>query len=237
MTDLRPEAFFSLEEFGLEDLFFGVEKVWEVLSRLPDYLTKKVIGKVIETGSIIHSYHCFIGENFYLGHSVQVQIGAEIDAQVGPIWIGQGSKILSGARIRGPVIIGKSCQISGEVKSSIILNGAHSDHQPNYIGDSIVGRNCRIGCGTVLSNRRFDRNEVIVHVEGEKIPTGLHRLGAILGDEVKTGCNSVIGPGALIGPTTWIGQAALVRNQYIPPNMVIQVQQNQRITTRKPDQS
>lgn len=225
--------FFNLDNLSFQEVFVPQKKVWTALRTLPVYLESKVPKKKIAKKIKIHSSVILLGKNIRIDSGVIIDPFVFLDASSGPIWIGENTRLLTGTYLRGPIIIGRKCQVRGEIKHSLILDGAHSDHSPNYIGDSIVGKNCRLGCGTVLSNRRFDRSEIKIKFGKKQITTGLHRFGAILGDEVRTGCNSVIGPGAIIGPKTWIGPLLNIKNECLGKNQLVKAEFKRRIVSKK----
>ncbi len=154
---------------------------------------------------------------------------------VGPVFVGEGTEILPGTFIQGPVRIGRECRIGPnayirpytsigdrchigaavEIKNSIILSGTNVPHH-NYVGDSIIGENCNLGAGTKIANLRLDGREIEVNFGGEIIKTGLRKLGAIMGDGVKTGINVSINVGTIIGGGTFIPPGAVVTG-YVPP--------------------
>jgi len=137
-----------------------------------------------------------------LGDNVRVLENAVIR---GPAYIGPNSIIGNNALVRDYSHIGADCVIgySTEVKNSYIGDGCwfHS----SYIGDSIIGKGCSFGAGTVLANFRFDEQNVSVMVADEAIDTGLDKLGAIVGNNCKTGVNASITPGIKIGPNSIVG--------------------------------
>jgi len=137
-----------------------------------------------------------------LGDNVRVLENAVIR---GPAYIGPNSIIGNNALVRDYSHIGADCVIgySTEVKSSYVGDGCwfHS----SYIGDSIIGKGCSFGAGTVLANFRFDEQNVSVMVADEAIDTGLDKLGAIVGNNCKTGVNASITPGTKIGPNSIVG--------------------------------
>jgi len=176
--------------------------------------------------------------NQILLKGLQSKIDGEVaeDARImGPIHVGRGSKILEGAHIQGPVMIGKNCEIGpncrirpstcigddckigngSEVKNSIFLNGSRAPHI-NYVGDSILGEKVNLGAGTKIANLRLDGKPITVILKGKPVPTGLRKLGAIIGDNVKTGINASIDAGTIIGEETFIGMNAVVKG-YIAP--------------------
>jgi len=146
----------------------------------------------------------------------------------GEVVLGKGSRILNGAYVIGPVIIdqdtdigpncyirpstyiGKKCKVGNavEVKNSIIMDGSKVPHH-NYVGDSVIARNCNLGSGTKVANLRLDDRSIRVSQKGQLIDTHLRKLGVIMGDDVKVGINASIDPGTLIGPGAFIGPGAL----------------------------
>lgn len=162
---------------------------------------------------------------------------------IGEVTIEKGTKIKSGAYIEGPAYIGKNCEIGPncyirpftsigdnvhignavEVKNSIIMDGTHAAHH-SYVGDSIVGKNCNFGSGTKVGNLRLDAGNVMMTLRGKLVDTGRRKLGAVLGDEVQTGINSMISPGIKIGPFSAIGPG-VVLNKDLGPNKCVLVRQ------------
>jgi len=156
----------------------------------------------------------------------KVEDGARIE---GPVVVEEGSVVKAGSRLEGPVHVGKDCEIGPsaylrpftslgeevrvgaacEVKNSIVMAKAKIPHL-SYIGDSIIGEGCSLGAGTITANLRFDEAVVKSKVRGTLVSSGRRKLGAILGDEVRTGINVSIFPGVKIGPGSWLGPGALV---------------------------
>src|SRR5690606_26397504 len=138
----------------------------------------------------------WVDENVYVGPGVVIEPGAFVQ---GPTILGEGTVVRHGAYVRGSCVIGKGCVIghATELKRVIMLDGAQAPHF-NYVGDSILGRRVNLGAGTRLSNFKNDGSVITVKVGDERVSTGMRKLGAIVGDDVKTGCNSVLSPGTLI---------------------------------------
>ncbi|HSD59015.1 MAG TPA: glucose-1-phosphate thymidylyltransferase, partial [Methanotrichaceae archaeon] len=135
----------------------------------------------------------------------------------GAVSVGKETVIMTGAYIEGPVIIGENCKIGPncyirpytclgndvrvgnavEVKNSAIMDGTKIGHL-SYVGDSVIGENCNFGAGTICSNLRHDKANIKSYIKGQKVDSGRRKLGAIIGDDVKTGIHTTIYPGAVI---------------------------------------
>ena len=158
----------------------------------------------------------------------------------GDVHLGKDSVLKSGTYIEGPVWIGKNCVIgpnaylrrgtvlcgnnkvgaSSEIKNSILFENAKAPHH-NYVGDSIIGKNCNLGSGTKIANLRLDKKEITVVHKGQRVNTSRRKLGAIIGDNVATGINSSINSGTIIGSDTKIGPNALISGTYESKSLII----------------
>ncbi|MDR1433494.1 MAG: UDP-N-acetylglucosamine diphosphorylase [Puniceicoccales bacterium] len=139
---------------------------------------------------------CHIGKDAFIHESVQLPPVCVID---GPAYIGEGTTIRPFAYIRGNAIIGKNCLVgnSCELKNSILLDGVQIPHF-NYVGDSVLGNFVHLGAGVILANLRLDKMEITARYGEKRIPTGLRKMGAIVGDYSEISCNSVINPGTIL---------------------------------------
>lgn len=119
---------------------------------------------------------------------------------IGPTFIGPGTEIRPGAYIRGNVIVGAGCVLgnSCEFKNSLLLDKVQVPHF-SYVGDSVLGNGAHLGAGVILSNLRLDQKEISVRTSSGMAPTGLRKLGALLGDGAEVGCNAVLQPGTILG--------------------------------------
>lgn len=188
-----PDQFLDLTQTDHRKLFEGLTNAWEALNQLPSYLQfrlkpaihAKLIGKP------------FISQAVFIGQGTVVEQGAMIK---GPAWIGENCEIRAGCYIRENVVVGNGAVLgnSCEFKSCIIFNGAQVPHF-NYVGDSILGYKAHLGAGVILSNVRLDRREISVIAQGESVPTGRKKFGAVVGDRAEIGCNAVLSPGSVIG--------------------------------------
>ncbi len=146
----------------------------------------------------------------------------------GPLIVGEGCEIRTGAYLRGKVVLGRGCVVGAhtEVKTAILLDHAHAPHQ-NYVGDSILGRDVNLGAGTILSNVKNIGREVTFKHEGETVRTGLRKFGAVLGDGCRTGCNTVLNPGVLMGPGCVTYTNVSLRSGFYPGGTLVKLRQAQ----------
>ena len=137
-----------------------------------------------------------------------------------PCIIGDGAEIRHGAFIRGDAVIGAGAVIgnSVEVKNAIISDHAEVPHF-NYVGDSILGYRAHMGAGSITSNVRSDRNDVIMHLPEGDVDTGRMKVGAFIGDRAEIGCNAVLNPGTVIGHDSVVYPLSSVRGTV--PSMMI----------------
>ncbi len=158
-------------------------------------------GRVLHGATLVMAGAVLWGE-IELGPGVVVEPGALIK---GPSIIGARAEVRQGAYVRGNCIIGEDCVVghTTEIKHSIMLSGAKAGHFA-YIGDSILGLGVNLGAGTKLANLKMRPGTVRILWQGKSYDTGRRKLGAILGDGVQTGCNSVTNPGVLLGPSSLI---------------------------------
>lgn len=173
--------------------------------------------------------HLF-GPHLVIGLGTRIQPGAVIE---GPVYIGRDVQIRTGVTIRGGCWIGDGCVIGAntEIKRSVLLPGARAPHL-NYVGDSILGSRVNLGAGTVLSNFRHDGRTIRIHCQDEAFETGRRKLGAILGDNVLTGCNAVLNPGVIVGEGTQLYPGVQLRSGVYPEHSIIKLRQNLEIVKR-----
>ncbi|MGM9601213.1 MAG: UDP-N-acetylglucosamine pyrophosphorylase [Faecousia sp.] len=128
-----------------------------------------------------------------------------------PCIIGAGTEVRHCAFIRGSALVGENCVVgnSVELKNVILFDNVQVPHY-NYVGDSILGYKSHMGAGSLTSNVKSDKTLVVIHGE-EDIPTGLKKVGAMLGDFVEVGCNSVLNPGTVIGRSSNVYPLSCVR--------------------------
>jgi len=155
-------------------------------------------GRILPGASVLMAGSSFLGSQISIGKGVLVEPGAMISS---PTVIDDCTVIRQGAYVRGYCLFGKRCVVGHvtEVKHSIFLDDAKAGHFA-YLGDSILGNDANLGAGTKLANLKFTPGNVQVRVPDGNEDSGLRKFGAILGDKVQTGCNSVTNPGTLLSP-------------------------------------
>lgn len=138
-----------------------------------------------------------------------------------PCIIGAGTEVRHGAFIRGSALVGAHCVVgnSVELKNVILFDNVQVPHY-NYVGDSILGYKSHMGAGSITSNVKSDKTLVVVKGGGESIETGRKKFGAILGDGVEVGCNSVLNPGTVLGRRTSVYPTSCVRG-VIPADSIV----------------
>jgi len=235
---LQPAKFFDLTNPVVGELFSAYDFAWEALANIEAHLAS-LVGTINEIhGNVMQG--SYIGNNgIYVAHSARIEPGAYV---AGPAFIGEGVVIRHGAYVRQNVIMlsGSVLGHASEAKNAIFLPGAHAPHF-NYIGDSILGHRTNLGAGTKLSNLTLvserdpltkKRPTIRLTVEGRVIDTGLEKLGAIIGDDVQTGCNSVMNPGCLIGPRTLVYANVSLRKGFYPADSIIKLHQDNETVGR-----
>jgi NDP-sugar pyrophosphorylase family protein len=161
---------------------------------------------------------------------------------VGPAYIGAGAVVRHGAYVREHVILlaGSTLGHASEAKNALFLPGAAAPHFA-YVGDSILGHRVNLGAGTKLSNLGIlsekdemtgTRPTIKLAIDEREYDTGLSKLGAILGDDVQTGCNAVLNPGCIVGPRTLVYANTSLRKGYHPADAIIKLRQNVRVMER-----
>lgn len=189
MADITIKALYSLDETMAKPLLESVTYPWEVLPKIKDF--------IIELGATLSSEeYDYKGDNVWIAKTAKIYPNNYI---AGPCIIGHETEVRPGAFIRGNALVGSGCVVgnSTELKNVILFNKVQVPHY-NYVGDSILGYKAHMGAGSITSNVKSDKNLVVVHNEGENIATGLKKFGAMLGDNVEVGCNSVLNPGTVI---------------------------------------
>jgi UDP-N-acetylglucosamine diphosphorylase / glucose-1-phosphate thymidylyltransferase / UDP-N-acetylgalactosamine diphosphorylase / glucosamine-1-phosphate N-acetyltransferase / galactosamine-1-phosphate N-acetyltransferase len=193
--------------------WMDVGRPWDLLKAneiLMAGIERRIEG-VVEEGATLKG-------NVVVEKGALVRAGSYIE---GPVYISSGCDIGPNCYIRPSTCLGKNVRIgaSVEVKNSIVMNGTHIPHH-NYVGDSIVGERCNFGAGTKVANLRFDNKSVKVSFKGDSIDAGTRKLGVIMGDDVKTGINSMIEPGTIIWERSIVGMGAVAKGEIGPDSRI-----------------
>ena len=176
-------------------------------------------GEALEGATVFYAGACLMDDDIFVGPGSVVEPGALIK---GPTIIGSHCEIRQGAYLRGHCLVGDRCVLghTTEMKHSAMLDDAKAGHFA-YIGDSILGNRTNLGAGTKLANLKITGTPVGIRINNEIYDTGLRKLGAIIGDDSETGCNSVTNPGTLLGRRCLVLPTLSVRSGYYPDESVI----------------
>ena len=207
---------FDLENTIAKKYLEKYEYPWEALPEIKNFIYELI--KELDKNEFKE-----IKENVWVHNSVNIAPSALIE---GPAIICKDSEIRHCAYIRGNAIIGEGCVIgnSCEVKNAIIFNKSQVPHF-NYVGDSILGYHAHMGAGSIVSNLKSDGKNITVKDGEEKMETGLRKFGAIVGDNVEIGCNSVLNPGTVVGKNSNVYPLARVRG-LVPSDSIYKDEDN-----------
>ncbi len=206
-----------VKTISYEGFFAGYKYPWDLFTINQYLMDNQVKDQIFEDG-------------------VEISERATVD---GRVWIGEGTRVFEGAVIRGPCYIGDNCVVgdnslirdysslgsncvvgfSTEIKHSII--GDDCWFHINYIGDSIISNNCLFGAGTITANYRFDEKNIKVRIGEKRIDSGTNKLGAIIGDNCKTGINTCLQPGVKIGPQSIVGPNVNLQDDLEPKKIIL----------------
>ena len=214
MRELTVNELYDLNETIAKDIFDDVTYPWEVLPKIGDFIVE--LGKTLSKEEYDQ-----VEENVWIAKSANVFPSAYIH---GPAIIGKDAEVRHCAFIRGNAIVGEGAVVgnSTELKNVILFNKVQVPHY-NYVGDSILGFKAHMGAGSITSNVKSDKKLVVVHTGEGNIETGLKKFGAMLGDCVEVGCNSVLNPGTVLGPNVNVYPTSSVRG-YVPAAHIFKAQ-------------
>ena len=207
---LKCENLFDFSKTIAADIFEGHEYPWQVLADIGDFIKK--LGATLPA----EEYEKRDGD-IYIHKTATIAPTASIS---GPCIICEGAEIRQCAFIRGKAIVGRNAVLgnSCELKNAILFDNVQVPHF-NYVGDAILGFKAHMGAGSITSNVRQDKQNIVLHVNGENVETGVRKFGAMLGDNVEVGCNAVLNPGTIVGRGSNIYPLSMVRG-YVPGNSI-----------------
>lgn len=207
---LETKSFFDFSHTIAADYLQKFTYPWQALAGIKALILE--LGPALDPAEYDHP-----AEDVWIAKSAKIFPSAYI---AGPCIIGPETEVRHSAFIRGSALVGAGAVVgnSTELKNVILFDGVQVPHF-NYVGDSILGYKAHMGAGAVTSNVKSDKTLVVVHGAGEPIETGLKKFGAILGDFVEVGCNSVLNPGTVIGQHSNVYPTSCVRG-YLPPEHI-----------------
>lgn len=196
------DMFSDLSTTMAAELFQSTVYPWEVLPKIKAFIL--ALGPTLDPAEYNHP-----SEDVWIHKSAKIYPNNYI---AGPTIIGADTEVRPGAFIRGSALVGKGCVVgnSTELKNCILFDKVQVPHY-NYVGDAVLGNFAHMGAGSICSNVKSDKTLVVVHAGTENIETGLKKFGAMLGDHVEVGCNSVLCPGAVLEPYASVYPLSRVR--------------------------
>ena len=206
---IRTIDLFDLDHSIAKEYLKGFEYPWQALGGIKELIIQ--LGKKLDPKEYDE-----VSPSVWVHKSAKVFSSAYLGS---PCIVGPETEVRHCAFVRGSALIGAGCVIgnSVELKNVIIFDNCEVPHY-NYVGDSILGFHAHMGAGSITSNIKADKKNIVVHAESE-IPTGLRKMGAMLGDYADIGCNSVLNPGTVIGRHTNVYPLSCVRG-VVPENSI-----------------
>ena len=207
---IKIQELYDLDHTLAKDYLNQFEYPWQALKGIKDF--------ILQTGPSLSDEYEQIKENVWVHKSATVFESAYLGA---PCIIGANTEVRHGAFIRGSALIGDNCVVgnSVELKNVILFDCVQTPHY-NYVGDSILGYKSHMGAGSITSNVKSDKTLVVVHDGEMNYETGLKKFGAMLGDYVEVGCNSVLNPGTVIGVHSNVYPVSCVRG-VVPDHSIV----------------
>lgn len=222
--------FFDFGDERVYSVFQGCEKPWDPLHRLKGFIREFLAQNGTRRPESVPE-GCYLQGDLYIEEGVLLEPGTFIS---GPTLLFKGAEVRFGAYIRGDVVVAEKALVGhdSEVKHSLLLPGAKAAHFA-YVGDSVLGRSVNLGAGTKCANLKVDMGKSHVRVKiGETIhDSGLRKFGAVLGDGVSVGCNTVTNPGTVMGKNA-MAYALSSLSGYYAPNSLIKTKSSQQVIQR-----
>ncbi|MCQ2459089.1 MAG: UDP-N-acetylglucosamine pyrophosphorylase [Ruminococcus sp.] len=202
MNNVKITDLYDLTHTLAKDYLSGYTYPWEALKGISDFIIS--LGKTLSADEYDNP-----SENVWVHKTAKVFPTAYLGA---PCIIGANTEVRHGAFVRGSALVGENCVVgnSVELKNVILFDNVQTPHY-NYVGDSILGYKSHMGAGSITSNVKSDKTNVVIKSSEEQLETGIKKIGAMLGDYVEVGCNSVLNPGTIIGRNSNIYPTSCVR--------------------------
>jgi UDP-N-acetylglucosamine diphosphorylase / glucose-1-phosphate thymidylyltransferase / UDP-N-acetylgalactosamine diphosphorylase / glucosamine-1-phosphate N-acetyltransferase / galactosamine-1-phosphate N-acetyltransferase len=234
----KPDDYFDLSTTVYASLFDGVDYVWDAIPRIASYIQLRLNNDLKPNIATIDLPPTVVYQSpdIYIGEDVRIEPHVYIQ---GPAIIDDGAFLGHGAFLRANTVVGKNAVVghATETKNAVFLEEAKAPHF-SYVGDSILGQRVNLGAGAKLSNFpvKFMNLDplptIMLMIDGDIVNTGLSKFGAILGDNVQLGCNSVTNPGVMIGKRTWVYPMVSLAKGIYPADQVIKLRQTIDITSK-----
>ena len=210
MSEIMIKDLYNMNETIAAELFDGLTYPWEALPKIGEFIKK--LGETLDPEE-----YDKVGEDVWIAKSANVFPSAYVH---GPAIIGKDAEVRHCAFIRGNAIVGEGAVVgnSTELKNVVLFNKVQVPHY-NYVGDSILGYKSHMGAGSITSNVKSDKTNVVIKNGEEKIETGRKKIGAILSSRVEVGCGTILNPGSVVGHDTNIYPLSMVRG-CIAPNSI-----------------
>ena len=202
MNNVKISDLYDLSHTAAKDYLSRFTYPWEALKGISSFIIE--LGKTLSPDEYDNP-----SENVWVHKTAKVFPTAYLGA---PCIIGAGTEVRHGAFVRGSALVGENCVVgnSVELKNVILFDNVQTPHY-NYVGDSILGYKSHMGAGSITSNVTSDKTNVVIKDGNEQLETGIKKIGAMLGDCVEVGCNSVLNPGTVIGRNSNIYPTSCVR--------------------------
>ena len=205
---LKTHDLFDLTHTAAGAYLASFEYPWQALKGIRD--------TILALGPTLGEDYTEVSENVWVHKTAKVAPTAFLGA---PCIIGANTEVRHCAFVRGSALVGENCVVgnSVELKNVILFDNVQTPHY-NYVGDSILGYKSHMGAGSITSNVKSDKTLVVIHGE-TRMETGQKKVGAMLGDYVEVGCNSVLNPGTVVGRNSSIYPLSCVRG-VVPANSI-----------------
>lgn len=206
----KTKDLYDLSHTLAAPLLEKTEYPWEALDGIKDFIL--TLGPTLPKDEYDE-----VKPNVWVAKDANVYPSALLNA---PCIIGHKTEVRHCAFIRGSALVGDGAVVgnSVEIKNAILFDGVQVPHF-NYVGDSVMGYKSHMGAGSVTSNVKSDKTLVVVKDGTEEIATGRKKFGAMVGDLVEVGCNSVLNPGTVIGQDSNVYPTSCVRGT-VPPKSI-----------------
>ena len=202
MAQISVNDLYDLTHTKAAAYLAGFTYPWEALAGLSDFIL--ALGKTLDPAEFDQPQ-----EDVWIARDAVIYPNVYIN---GPCIIGHKTEVRPSAFVRGSALVGDNCVVgnSTELKNVILFDNVQVPHY-NYVGDSVLGYKAHMGAGSITSNVKADKLPVVIHNQGEDLPTGRKKVGAMLGDMADIGCNSVLNPGTVIGRGSHVYPTSCVR--------------------------